>query len=358
MKYLISFSLLILLASCGSKQEFIHPTTEKISESVYASGYLKSKDQYQVYAKTTGILQQVWVKKGDEVKKGQVLFTLSNEVSKLNVDNAQLTANNATIDNNADKLSELALTIDMSKKKLENDQLIVERQRKLWSEQIGTKFELEQKELAYSNSKAAYQSAQLRYNELKKQLNFNAAQSKKSLAINKSLLSDYRIMSEVNGRVYSILKEKGELVSPQQSIAIIGDAAHYTLMLNVDENDIVKINQGQHLYVSMDSYKGQVFEAVVDRINPLMNERTRSFEVEASFVKQPATLYPNLTLEANIILQSKENALTIPRNYLIDDEYVLISPKEKKKIKIGMKDYQKVEILEGLSKEDKLYLPK
>jgi multidrug efflux pump subunit AcrA (membrane-fusion protein) len=88
-----------------------------------------------------------------------------------------------------------------------------------------------------------------------------------------------------------------------------------------------------------------------------MNEKSRSFEVEASFTKQPKVLYPNLTVEANIILQTKENALTIPRNYLIDDEFVLLADNKKKKVKVGLKDFQKAEIVEGLNKEDKIYLP-
>lgn len=107
----------------------------------------------------------------------------------------------------------------------------------------------------------------------------------------------------------------------------------------------------------MESYKNQLFEAVIDKVNPLMNERSRTFEVEASFVNKPSVLFPNLTLEANIELNKKENALIIPRSYLIDDEYVWISKKEKKKIKTGLKDYKNVEVLEGLTAKDEIFKP-
>lgn len=351
------FIVIILFISCGSKGEFISPVSEKITESVYASGYVKSKDQYQVFSKANGILKKLQVKKGDEVRKGQVMFVLSNDVSKFNTENAQLAASNADLRSNTDKLRELDLTIELSKKKMENDKLLLDRQRTLWTDQIGTRFELEQRELAFSNSKSAYESARLRYNELKKQLKFTADQTRKNVSISQSMQDDFTIRSEVNGRVYTILKEEGEMITPQAPIALIGDATQFTLLLQVDENDIVKVKPGQKIAVTMDSYKGQVFEAVVTKINPLMNERSRSFEIEAGFTKQPSTLYPNLTLEANIILQSKENALTIPRKYLINDEYVMISKKEKRKVKIGLKDYQKAEILEGLSKDDKIMMP-
>ena len=338
--------------------ESVSPTKEKITESVYASGFVRSNNQYQVYAKSSGVLEKVWVKEGDMVKKGQILFTLSNQVSKLNADNAALTAANSDYRANMDKLNDLNLTIELGKKKLDNDLSMLNRQRKLWNEQIGTRYELEQRELAYSNSKTAYESARLRYSELKKQLNFTSNQSRKSLSISKTMLDDYNVRSEVNGKVYAISKKKGEMVSPQAAMAIVGDATDYTLLLQVDENDIVKVGPGQKVNVTMDSYKGQLFEAVVDKINPLMNERSRSFEVEARFIKGPSMLYPNLTLEANIVLQSKNDVLTIPRKFLLDDEFVMVSSKEKRKVKVGLRDFQKAEILEGLSATDKVYIPK
>ena len=358
LRYALSVFSLFMLASCGQKQEYTQPVIEKITESVYASGYLKSNEQYQVFAKVNGLLQKIWVKKGDVVKKGQLIFTLSNEVSKLNVANAQLNAVNADYYANLDKLRELDLAIEVSMKKLGNDQLLLERQRTLWAEQIGTKFELEQRELSYANSKATYESAKLRYNELKKQLRFSSKQSKHNLSISRSMLDDYNVRSEVNGMVYSIEKEQGEMVSPQAPLAILGSAQHFTIILQVDENDIVKVAPGKKVFITMDSYKGQVFEAVVDHVNPLMNERSRTFEVEATFVKVPEIVYPNLTLEANIIMQSKDNAMTIPRKYLVDDTYVMMSESKRKLGKVGLKDYQKVEILQGLNKDDKIMLPR
>jgi hypothetical protein len=88
-----------------------------------------------------------------------------------------------------------------------------------------------------------------------------------------------------------------------------------------------------------------------------MNERSKSFTIEATFVKQPEALYPNLTCEANILIQEKEKALTIPRNYLLNGDSVILSNKEKKKVTTGLKDYQKVEIISGLSVNDIIYKP-
>jgi multidrug efflux pump subunit AcrA (membrane-fusion protein) len=228
----------------------------------------------------------------------------------------------------------------------------------LWAQQVGTQDALEQRELAYKNSTTAYETAMLKYRDLKKQLNFAAKQSQKNVQITATISDDYTITSKINGKVYDILKENGEMVTTQSPVAIIGDADSFYLELQVDEYDIAKIKLGQKTMLTLDSYKGQNFEAIISKIDPIMDEQSRSFTIEATFTKQPQTLYPNLTTEANILIQTKQKVLTIPRNYLIDDTYVMMENKEKRKVNIGLKDYQRVEILSGITADDFIINPK
>ncbi len=107
----------------------------------------------------------------------------------------------------------------------------------------------------------------------------------------------------------------------------------------------------------MDSFKGQAYEAMISKIDPIMNDRTRSFKVEAVFVHQPEDLYPNLTVEGNILISSKLKALTIPADYLVDGNYVILRKGQKKKVVTGLKDYQRAEILEGLTSNDEIIKP-
>ncbi len=355
---LITSIFLLFLYSCKNDSGKIKPTIETISESVYASGIVKSKNQYQVFASTSGLIENIYTSEGDSVSPGTPILSIANETSRLSTENARLAANYANVDANSQKLNELKLAIDLAQMKMKNDSLLLLRQKNLWAGKIGTQIELEQRELAYENSLTGYESALLRYKDLKKQIDFTAEQSKNNLSISKSRESDFLIKSNMNGMVYSILKEKGEMVNTQTPLAIIGDAKDFILELQIDEYDIVKVDKGKKVFVTLDSYKGEVFEAIVDKVNPLMNERSKTFTVEATFVKQPPVLYPNLTLEATILIQTKEKALTLPRNYLINDEYVLKSNGEKVKVVIGLKDYQKVEILSGVNEKDELIIPK
>ena len=350
--------LFVLLASCNTRLEKVNPKTENITASVYAAGIVKARNQYQVYSKVSGIVDKIYVTENDRVKKGQPIMLLTDLPSRLTRENSDLSAQYAALQTNEDKLTDLKNNIDLAASKYKNDSLDAKRQENLWSQGIGSKLELEQKQLAAQGSKISLESAMIKYNDLRKELELNDRQSKNNLAISRSREDDYTIKSDLDGKMYFIYPKKGEMVSPQTVLAVIGDSSSFYLELEVDEYDIVRVKLGQSILITMDSYKDEVFEARVTKIDPLMNERTKTFRVEAEFTKKPPVLYPNLTAEANIITEIRKNAITIPRNYLVNDSFVIVNKTEKRAVKTGIRDYQRVEILRGLTDQDVIYKPK
>lgn len=348
---------LVFIPACKKTIETISPVRENITESVYASGILKSKNQYQVFASVNGLLQKIYVQEGDTVKKGTPLFSILNETSKLYRENAQLNAALADSRANEIKLNELKLNIDLAKSKLANDSMLMVRQQSLWDQNLGSKVELEKSILNFQNSKTTYTTAKLRYEDEKRRLDILSKQARKNLQISERNESDFTITSTIDGKVYDLYKEQGEMITPQMPLGIIGDLKDFILELQVDEYDITVIKPGQEVKVTMDSYKGEVFDAIVTRVYPIMNERTKSATVEAVFTHPPAVLYPNLTLEANILLQVKENVLTIPRSYLLKDRYVIRESGDTIEVKTGIQDYLKAEILDGITEKDILIPP-
>jgi HlyD family secretion protein len=357
MKVFLFSICFILSTSCKHANEKTSPIVQSISESVYASGIVKSKNQYQVYSTVNGLIQEILVSEGDVVKKGDPIMKLLNEPSKLNAINAKLSADYADLKVNADKLSDAKANAELAQSKMKNDSLLFERQRNLWSQGVGSKVDFEQRELAYKSSTTNYQSAHIRYDELKRQIEFASNQAKTNLKISTTLAGDYVIKSDMDGMVYKILKEKGEFANTLNPLAIVGDANEFLIEMKIDEYDISRIRKNQKVLFTMDSYKGNVFEAKIDKIEPLMNEQSRSFTVDAIFVTKPPVLYPNLSLEANIVIQSKEKALTIPRSYLVGDSMVMLHNREMKKVSVGLKDYNRVEIESGLTSNDIIYKP-
>lgn len=80
-KSLIVLFLLTSMFSCSKKAEKTQPVVEDITESVYASGIVKSKNQYQVFSTVNGLIQEVFVAEGGLVKKGDPILRVLNESS-------------------------------------------------------------------------------------------------------------------------------------------------------------------------------------------------------------------------------------------------------------------------------------
>ena len=138
-----SFIITTFFISCGENAETIYPEKENITESVYASGVIKTNDQYQVFSPVPGIIQKIYVAEGDTVQKGDPILHITSEAARLNIQGAQLGVESASINANRDKLNEVQANINFLKAKLQNDSLLLERQRRLWEQQIGSRVELE-----------------------------------------------------------------------------------------------------------------------------------------------------------------------------------------------------------------------
>jgi HlyD family secretion protein len=358
MKHLVLLALSTLLFSCGTKQKTSFPTSGTITESIYASGVIKTSDQYQAFVTVNGIVDEILIKEGDSVQVGSPLITITNQLQKYSAENAAIAANFNDLAANQGKLEDSKLLIESAKNKFRVDSALYFRQKNLWQQQIGTKVDFELKELAFLTSKAAYLSAFQKYRDLKRMLEFSSSQAKKNLQISTNQAQEFTLRSKTNGIVYSLLKTKGEIVSPQTPIAVIGNYKDFVLELQVDENDILRVQKGLKVLITLDSYKNQVFEAKVSKISELMNERSKTFLVEANFTKAPPKLFPNITFEANILLSKKEKALLIPRIFLKNDSLVTLASGEERVVKIGLKDFQKVEIVSGIQVTDEIIKPK
>ncbi|HTO17457.1 MAG TPA: efflux RND transporter periplasmic adaptor subunit [Edaphocola sp.] len=348
-KLLLLFSILLISISCKDKKETITPETKNITESVYASGIIKSKRQYEVFGKTNAVIQKIFVTEGMPIKKGDPIFQLDNKNLKIATENARLASNASDYKVNADKLMDAKKAITLAEKQLENDYLQFQRHKNLWDNNIGTKIDLEEKELKYENTKINLAKTKSNYEDLKRQLKLASDESKNNLKIAKIMEDDYIIRSEVDGVIYKINKEEGEIMNAQEPSAVIG-TDEFIIELNIDEFDIVKIKKDQLVIIRMDSYQSEIFEAKITTIDPMMNIRTRSFKAEAVFTKKPKELFPNLTVEANIVIQTKKDILTIPRKYMINDSTVMLKGGKLQKIGTGLMDYDLVEITSGIDK--------
>jgi multidrug efflux pump subunit AcrA (membrane-fusion protein) len=106
MRYNLFFVGLFLffIAACNKKKEVFYPSYKPITQSVYASGIVKGKNQYQVFAKVQGILDEIYLHEGDTVAKGQKILRISSVAAQLNQENALAAASFNDDRKNQDRL--------------------------------------------------------------------------------------------------------------------------------------------------------------------------------------------------------------------------------------------------------------
>ncbi|AOW20693.1 efflux RND transporter periplasmic adaptor subunit [Urechidicola croceus] len=358
MKYYIFFISFLFFISCKKSEEKILPEKTSLTESVYSSVTIQPDSLYQVYSAVGGILEKNLVEEGDEVGKGTSLIQIINNTPKLNTENTRLALELAkeNYSGSATILQGIEDEIIAAKLKYANDSINYKRQQNLWSQKIGSKIEYDTKKLNYELSSNNLQILQSKYNRTKNELGTAVQQAQNNYQTSLINTKDFTVKSKINGKVYALFKNQGELVSTMEPLASVGSSKDFIIEMLVDEVDIVKIKLGQKALITLDSYNSTVFESVVNKIYPRKDERTQTFKIEAIFSKPPKVLYPGLSGEGNIIISQKEKVLTIPKDYLVDENKVqtdagLIE------VVTGLESLDKIEVLEGIDSETYIYKP-
>lgn len=359
LRYFSLFIILVLLLnSCKDNKDKIKPELGPMTESVYASATIQPDSLYAAFASVGGIVDKNIVNEGDLVKRGDKLVQIINSTPKLNAENAKLSLELAkeNLGGNAAVLNELKAEIKAAQLKLSNDSINYIRQKNLWAKEIGTKNELDTRKLAFEVSQSNLKDLKNKYNRTKAQLQTQLKQAENSYEASLINTKDFAVTSKINGKVYAVLKNPGEIVSIQEPVAKIGSADVFIIEMLVDEVDIAKVKTGQKVLITLDAYGTQVFEAKVTKIYPAKDLRSQTFKIEARFDKQPESLYPGLSGEANIVISRKEKALTIPYTYLTEDNKVQTDD-GMVTVKTGFKNMDRVEILSGIDANTFIYKP-
>ncbi|MEZ5021868.1 MAG: efflux RND transporter periplasmic adaptor subunit [Chitinophagales bacterium] len=320
-----------------------------MTESVYASVTVQPEDLYDVFAATPGILDHIFINEGDSVTQDQIIAQITANTPKLNIENALLNVDlsRENYKGKATILSSISDEISSTKKQLQIDSINYFRQKNLWEKNVGSRSELETRQLKYELTQDNLDILQKRYEQTSLELENSYNQAQNALKKAKSNLSDYFIKAKINGKVYSVLKKEGELINQQEPLAQIGKSSAFIIELMIDEVDIAKISLGQFAWITLDAYEGEVFEATITKIYPLKDTRTQTFKIEANFNEPPKVLYAGLSGEANILLQEKENALSIPIEFLTEDNKVKTENGDVA-VELGMKNMERIEILSGI----------
>lgn len=355
---LIIIILSTIVLSCNGNNEKIQPVETRITESVYSSVTIQPDSLYQAFAIVNGILDKNLVEEGDLVKKGDPIIQIINNSPQLNSENARTALELARKNYQGDGalLNSIEDELQAARLQYKNDSVNYVRQEKLWGQGIGSKAAYEAKKLAFELSYSSLDRLENKYESTRNELKTQLQQAENNYRLSLINTTDFTVKSKINGKVYALLKNPGEIVNTSQPLASIGSKDKFVIEMLVDEVDIVKVKEGQKVLLSLDAYKGEIFTAKVSKIYPKKDERNQTFLVEALFEEEPKVLYPGLSGEGNIIIAQKEKALVIPRIYLIGKDSVKTED-GLVKVRTGLESLDSVEIQNGITSQTYIYKP-
>ena len=355
---LITVALLTFITACSSI-ETEEAVEKSIVEAVFATGTIIPKYNYKLIAQSDGYLHQTLVSEGDSVSKGQKLFVVDNTVlseqQKANDERLSIAELNAS--DKSPVLLQLKFQIKTAEENLNNDFLMYERMKRLSSTNSVAVVEVDNAKLKYESSKNQLSTLRENYAatelQMKQELSFARSQYN-STAAN---LGFYTITSDINGKIYSIKKEEGELVRKGELLGEIGDYNNFIIELKVDEDNISKVKTGQQVLVQLNTEKNKTYAAFITNIYPAFDETFQSYIAEAIFDKVSENLFSGTQVQANIIISKKDNALLIPKICLANNNTVVLHNESKPdtiKVQTGIISNNWVEVISGLQKGDKV----
>ena len=363
MKKILLFVLSGIVLGCSGDKGTITPEVKPLIEAVYASGFVVSGQEYQVFSQVDGNLIQILVKEGEEVKKGQPLLviesTQQNARYTLSKQSYEMAKKNYS--ESSPVLNELKTAIESSRIKFQYDSLNFSRYSNLLKANATSRAEFDRIKLIYENSKNEHVLQSSRYEKVRNDLFLVLQNAESQWKVAQEESGHYELRSEVDGMVFKIMKEKGELVRRSEAVAIVGNGNSFYLKLTVDELDVQRLKVGQEVVVKIDAYPQKVFKGKVSKVYPLIDTRQQSLRVDATLEETLPSGFSGLAVEANIIIRQKDRAIVIPKSALLPGDTVWVkSAAGEKKIKIirGIETLDEVEIVDGIDSTVQLLVKK
>lgn len=353
----LSVILVSTVFSC-SEQETTQPQKVDIVDAVFASGNVVYEHEYQVTAKVEGYLVSSEVEEGSLVDSQKPLFRLSNAVQGEQLSNAELNYQDAVsrLDERSPERVKQELQIAQAKAQL--DEKNYQRYEKLIATEAVSKADYERVKLQYENAKSNLAVQEAILADLFNGLQINAKNAESQVVIQKETNTDYFLSSMISGEVIKLFKKPGDLVKRGEVVATIGGGKKLAKLL-VSEEDIALLALNQKVVINLNTHKEAIYAGSIWKIHPSFDTNEQSFVIESSFEEEPFRLYHNTQLQANIVIDQKANALVIPRDYFDQQKnQVTLENGELKTVKVGIKNEQWVEILEGITRESVLVKPK
>lgn len=349
--FILVFAALALLNSCGKKYTETKPEYRNITETVFASGVLVPENQYNLTAQSDGYLISLNFEEGDIVKTGYLLAEIDNKTYDINMlgANQLLDIAISNLSPSAPALKQIEANLLAAEQRMKQDEVQVERYKKLYDANSVSRLEYENVLLAFETSKANHKALQENYKLQEQQAEQQLINQETQSGINKVLQGNNELRAVIGGKVYNKFKELGDYVRRGEIIAVIGSPANLYAKLSIDESSISNVQVNQQVIIQLNTNKSKNYSGIISEVYPSFDIQTQSFSCKTVFTDSLDFLMSGTQVQANIIIKNKDNALVIPRKYLDFGNTVLVKGEGKIKVETGFISNEWVEILGGIN---------
>jgi len=335
-----------------------------IARTVVATGKIEPLYKAEIKSKIGGLVKRFFVEEGDRVNVGQKLVEVIPGTTPMEMVQARSEVKIAAYE------KEVAEKRYMREKEL--------LQRKLISPD-----DFDKTTVNYFSSKARFYAAMAQIRVLEQGMNVSALVDDLELTqedrqeIEKETqeaLASMTIIAPIEGIVLSRDTDKGSAVIPMSSafggtvIMTLADVSEKYFRGDVDEADIGKVSLGLPTRIFVEAFTNQPFTAELTLISPMGREQEDivNFEIRAIINDPDGKLNVGMSADAEIILQERKDVLIVPEGAIhYENDSTLVHLQDaslekgfrKVKIKKGISDGIKTEVLSGLKEEDVVILP-
>jgi HlyD family secretion protein len=401
LRYLLIIAvLLIIFAVIGKKAGWLGKSTiydvaiekvkkRNITEFITANGKIKPETEVKISPDVSGEIVELYIKDGDKIREGQLLLKIKPDTYLSIRDRAA-----AAVDAAKANLANSKAQLEQVKVQFEQARLTFNRNKKLWEEGVISEAEWETAksnyEIADANVIAAEQTV------LSAEYSIKSAEASLKEA-NENLIKT-SVYAPMGGTISMLNVEKGERVVGTElmtgtEMLRIADLSKMEVLVEVNENDIVRVSNSDTAIIELDAYMDKKFKGIVTeiansaKIAGTSTDQVTSFEVKILLLEDSykdliengnnIPFRPGMSASADIQTEIKLDVLSVPIQAITtkidtinNTDTIPIEGKNKEpeeiafvheggkvkqtKVNTGIQDNNFIEILEGLKENDEV----
>jgi len=317
------------------------PEITTIVRKTIATGKVVPRKEIEIKPQgVSGIIAKLYVEAGQTLKKGDPIAKIKIIPDMINLNSAESRVKRAQI-------------------AFDDAKINYDRDKELFDSNVLPKADFQKTQLAYRNSKEELSTAKDNLQLIKEGVTKSAASATNTI-----------IRSTIEGMILDIPVKDGYSVIQSNNfnagttVAIVADMGEMIFQGKVDETEVDKIKQGMNLDLTIGAIDDVKFEAQLEYISPkgVQENGAVQFEIKAAVkLNNNYFIRSGYSANAEIILEERKDVLAVNEsllNFKNDSTFVQVEVKdqvfEEKYVKTGISDGINIEILEGISKKDKL----